>query len=178
MNFIQVLAFIFLLSDSIMAQVSIDFNELKSVTNKNDFIKVVLANDFEMVNDTENKVTLAYGFDDVDSSAKVWAYYYQSTESFGFIIYDVGYYDNTQNQTGLYQHLLKDIKKCNYVKIFKHGFNYDENALTYLLYSCPTSKYKGLIGFSLITENGKKVGRIRTFTSDEIKFYEYVPEED
>lgn len=171
------LALFLLLSSTVCAQVNIDFSDIKKANSKEKFLKVCLSNGFELISDEDYTLTLAYEYDDNTEKAQVWAYYSSSTESFRFTIYDVGYYDDNP-ESGLYQQLTKEIKNCNYVKAFKHGFDYDSDALTYLLYSCPSSTYKGKIGYCLTTENGTKVGRIRTFTSGEIEFYEYTPNEE
>lgn len=119
---------------------------------------------------------MAYGFNDLDSTAQVWAHYYNSLKTFEFIIYDVDYYDNNI-EIGLYQKLTEEIKECNYVQSFINGFGFEDN-LTYMLYTCPTSTYNGKIGFCLKTEGGMKVGRIVTFDNGYIKFCEATREVD
>jgi len=170
MGYIHTLIIILTFSMGINAQVFIDFEKLKQVGNKNHFMKIVLDSGFEFIGEDEYELSFAYGFNDIDSTAQVWAYYRPVLETFSFVIYDVDYYEYN-NRASLYSILTEEIKKCNYVKPFIDGFGFEDN-LTYLLYSCPTSKYKGKIGFCLKTEKGLKVGRIRTFDNGYIEFCE------
>jgi hypothetical protein len=153
--------FLLLINFGIYAQVSVPFNELKVVTSKNDFLKLTLSNGFELVDEDDMDLTVAFDFNDVDSTAKVWAYYNSFFQTFTFVINGLDYYE-LNNQKSLYHNLTNEIKKCNYVRTFIEGVGYDGD--TYMLYSCPTSKYKGKIGFCLKTEDGFKVGKIKTFT--------------
>ena len=157
-----------LLFTSINAQVKINFSELQKANSKEDFVRICLSNGFEHVMDDEYKTTLAFEFNDIDSTAVVWAYCYNSFESFKFIIYDVGYYND---QNGLYQNLTAGIKKCPFGKTFIDGFGF-ENNLTYALYSWRLPTFNGKIGFCIKTEDGVKVGRISTFDNDYIEFCE------
>lgn len=174
MKYLLILFTLTLIGSSINAQVKIDFNELKKADSKEDFVRICLSNGFELIMEDEIETTLAYDFSDIDSTAVVWAYYHNSLETFEFKIYGIDYYSD---QNSLYQNLIADIKKCNYVKTFMNGFGFEDN-LTYVLYSCPSSAYKGKIGFCLKTEAGKKVGRIQTFDDGYIDFCEATRENE
>ena len=137
--FLFLLIFVPLLSFN---QSKLDLRDLKSISSKSTFQKVVLENGFSKssVEDWE----LSYGYnldkdfsDPSDYRASTWASFYPYTETFQFQFYKLAL-DSEMS----YNKIVRQIQSsCNFHSI-DEGSDYD-----IIYYGCPGAKFKGVIGY-------------------------------
>lgn len=160
MKYIIVIISAAFLTSHFHAQTSLDFHDLKEVNNEDEFLRVFLESGFESVSHTDYKVTVAFDYDSDDETAATWAYWYTGIGRMNIEFAHPSSWDSEESCN--YDSLVEQIKGCNFSKTHRSSFR-TKDEVTFLLYSCPTSKYKGKIGFSLFSEGGWKWGVIKTF---------------
>lgn len=137
--FLFLLIFVPLLSFN---QSKLDLRDLKSISSKSTFQKVVLENGFSKssVEDWE----LSYGYnlnkdfsDPSDYRASTWASFYPYTETFQFQFYKLAL-DSEMS----YNKIVRQIQSsCNFHSIDERT-DYD-----IIYYGCPGARFKGVIGY-------------------------------
>ena len=137
--FLFLLIFVPLLSFN---QSKLDLRDLKSISSKSTFQKVVLENGFSKssVEDWE----LSYGYnlnkdfsDPSDYQASTWASFYPYTETFQFQFYKLAL-DSEMS----YNKIVRQIQSsCNFHSIDERT-DYD-----IIYYGCPGARFKGVIGY-------------------------------
>ena len=139
----RIFLFILILSPLLsFNQTKLGLWDLKSISSKSTFQKVVLENGFSK-NDEQN-LMLRYGhnlqknFSNLENSrASAWAYFDKSNETFEFIFFK--YNIDSQNT---YNEIVLDIQSsCNFHSIDEKS-DYD-----IIYYGCPGAKFQGIIGY-------------------------------
>ena len=126
-----------LLPFSSFNQEKLDLRDLKSISSKSTFQKVVLENGFSKNSAVEWKLNYGYkldkNFSDPDKyQAVTWASFYYSNETFMFQFY---------NQEP-YNRIVRQIQSsCNFHSIDERT-DYD-----IIFYGCPGARFKGVIGY-------------------------------
>ena len=137
--FLFLLIFVPLLSFN---QEKLDLRDLKSISSKSTFQKVVLENGFSKVPEIEWKLTYGYDLDKDfsdpdDYRASTWASFYYSDETFMFQFYKLD-----MDSEMSYKRIVRQIQSsCNFHSI-DEGSDYD-----IIYYGCPGAKFKGVIGY-------------------------------
>ncbi len=130
-------------------QEKLDLRDLKSISSKSTFQKVVLENKFSLAYypefpDQYNDKGPVYGYNldndyqnPIDYTASTWAFFYNYTETFRFNFYKL----NTESEMS-YKRIVRQIQSsCNFHSI-------DENSdYDIIYYGCPGAKFKGVIGY-------------------------------
>ena len=142
----------------VCAQPSLDFNDIKEINSESSFLRVFLENGFEKVRHGDIIVEVGYNYDSYPSEYLTTATYYPKASCFEIYFYEPFW---NGRQTNNYESLVSQIKDCNFSATYE-GSEFNED-VTFLLYSCPTSKYAGKIGYSLVSSDGAKWGVIKTF---------------
>ena len=138
---------------------TISFDDLKKVTSEDYFKAVLLSDGFEPREDN-------WGYEiNYEGEASVWAYWEYSEN----ILFEIDFWDikchNCLERNYSFYNIIKAIKEeCS---IFKTKYDSETNK-DFVLYTCPSSKYKGKIGFNI--SKGKEkylgtVGRLKVFTN-------------
>ena len=123
-------------------QSKLDLRDLKSISSKSAFQKVVLENGFSK--STVEEWELSYGYnlnkdfsDPKDYSASTWASFYPYSETFKFQFYK----RNLESEMS-YKLIVSQIQSsCNFHSI-EESSDYD-----IIYYGCPGAKFKGVIGY-------------------------------
>ena len=136
--FLFLLIFVPLLSFN---QSKLDLRDLKSISSKSTFQKVVLENGFSKNSAIEWKLVYGYNLnkdfsDPDDYQASTWAFFY-SNETFSFQFYKL----NLESEMS-YNRIVRQIQSsCNFHSI-------DENSdYDIIYYGCPGARFKGIIGY-------------------------------
>lgn len=146
-----------LFSNSLFSQVS--FSELVSINSLQSFQRVVIENNFEL-SEYSNDSVMVYGYaltkaDSSGETASQWASYNKKSSEFRFVFKGEAEKNRMRviyQQSGLeidkyfpYSNLVTEIKSnCTFYKIIDN----------YSCYSCSKSLYKGKIGFRLMDGHG------------------------
>jgi len=137
--FLSLLIFVPLLSFN---QSKLELRDLKSISSKSTFQKVVLENGFSKNSAIEYKLSYGYNLnkdfsDPSDYRASTWANFYYSDETFLFQFYKLD-----SNSEMSYKRIVRQIQSsCNFHSI-DEGSDYD-----IIYYGCPGAKFKGVIGY-------------------------------
>ena len=129
-------------------QEKLDLRDLKSISSKSTFQKVVLENGFSKVPEIEWKLTYGHNLDKDfsdpdDYRASTWASFYYSDETFKFQFYKLD-----MDSEMSYNRIVRQIQSsCNFHSI-DEGSDYD-----IIYYGCPGAKFKGVIGYYNNGEN-------------------------
>ena len=123
-------------------QEKLDLRDLKSISSKSTFQKVVLENGFSKNSAVEWKLNYGYNLDKDfsdpdDYQASTWASFYYSNETFMFQFYKL----NLESEMS-YNRIVRQIQSsCNFHSI-------DENSdYDIIYYGCPGARFKGIIGY-------------------------------
>ena len=123
-------------------QKKLDFRDLKSISSKSTFQKVVLENGFSKNSAIEWKMSYGHNLDKdfsdpSDYRASTWASFYYSDETFMFQFYKL---DPDSEMS--YNRIVRQIQSsCNFHSIYENS-DYD-----IIYYGCPGAKFKGIIGY-------------------------------
>ena len=139
----RIFLFILILSPLLsFNQEKLDLRDLKSISSKSTFQKVVLENGFSKNPDVD--WYLSYGhdldknFSDPDDyQASTWAFFYNYDETFSFQFYKL----NMESEMS-YNRIVRQIQSsCNFHSIDEKS-DYD-----IIYYGCPGARFKGIIGY-------------------------------
>tara|TARA_R110001632_G_scaffold10085_2_gene37803 strand:- start:561 stop:1025 length:465 start_codon:yes stop_codon:yes gene_type:complete len=126
------------------------YNELMSIDSLDDFKKVMIENQYEFYEESEDgELSYVFNVYEVDSKKygeKYGSYFKDGSWKIQFnerntIIYKLGDYDD----------IVEEIKKCDYVGIEKFDKVYNNN--DYVTYNC-NEDIDGKIGFMITNSNG------------------------
>ena len=123
-------------------QEKLDLRDLKSISSKSTFQKVVLENGFSKNPDVDWKLNYGHDLnkdfsDPDDYQASTWASFYYSNETFMFQFYKL----NLESEMS-YNSIVRQIQSsCNFHSIDERS-DYD-----IIYYGCPGAKFKGVIGY-------------------------------
>ena len=139
----RIFLFILILSPLLsFNQSKLDLRDLKSISSKSTFQKVVLENGFSKNSAIEYKLSYGHNLDKdfsdpSDYRASTWASFYYSDETFLFQFYKL---DSDSEMS--YNRIVRQIQSsCNFHSI-------DENSdYDIIYYGCPGAKFKGVIGY-------------------------------
>ena len=136
--FLSLLIFVPLLSFN---QSKLDLRDLKSISSKSTFQKVVLENRFSKLDEKNGLLTYGYNlekdFSTPDNSlAATWAFF-QSNETFEFVFFKT----NLDSENTYYKIVSEIQSSCNFHSIVERS-DYD-----IIYYGCPGAKFKGVIGY-------------------------------
>ena len=132
--FLFLLIFVPLLSFN---QEKLDLRDLKSISSKSTFQKVVLENGFSKMFADEYSINYGYNLNKTEAVAETWAVYYPYTDVFSFQFAKDAY--------GLdkhYERIVREIQSSCTFHSIDEGSSYD-----IIYYGCPGAKFKGVIGY-------------------------------
>ena len=130
-------------------QEKLDLRDLKSISSKSTFQKVVLENGFSKNSAIQWKLQYGYNLnkdfsDPNDYEASTWGDFYYSDETFRFQFYKL----NLESEMS-YNRIVRQIQSsCNFHSIDERT-DYD-----IIYYGCPGARFKGVIGYYDNGDNG------------------------
>ena len=115
-----------------------DFKDLKNITSAKLFKKFCFDKGFRKVKNLTNKITYAQGYESDNEVAFAWATYFTDLNIFSITLY--------RNYNGRSDKSFDNV--LNQVKFFCKFYDFkDHKNDEFICYSCPSSSYKGKIGF-------------------------------
>ena len=135
----QLLLILFFCPFLIYSQDNLLFYDIKQINSKQMFLKLVLENGFQKEGSNDWRTSYGYNLTKKDdgNEASIWAYYYTPENSFRF-----SFYKTNSQSSRVFERIINRIQsEC----IFKEVDEY--NSYDVIYYSCPGSKYEGLIGY-------------------------------